>query len=352
MFNTVQDYVLQILPGKRKKNAAGWISFNAVCCIHNGETQDTRGRGGIIASPDGKISYSCFNCKFKTSYIPGRTFTYKFRKLLSWLGVELNEIKRLSIEAWRIKETIKSDDITDTEDRIEFEPRPLPGNAQTFFAWVEFYELSDKTFDTGLVESVQYINDRKINLQKYDFYWTPEVEHKLSHRVIVPFIYKDQIVGYTARALNSGILPKYHSSHPANYVFNLNKQKTDSKFVVVCEGPFDAMSIDCVSTQTNDISEQQADLIDELAREVIVVPDFDLHINKNGKKVWPGENMITRAIEYGWSVSFPEWKSTCKDINDSVVKYGKLFTLYSILQAKESNPLKIALLAKKHKQTI
>lgn len=352
MQNIIQEFVLSSIPGKKKQNSAGWISFNAVCCTHNGETPDTRGRAGIITSPDGKISYSCFNCKFKTGYIPGRTFTYKFRKLLVWLGIDNNEIKRLSIEAWRIKELIDPDQIAEKEDEIKFEARSLPSGALNFYAWVEFYELADKTYDTGLVDAVNYVSQRKIDLQKYDFYWTPEVENKLSHRVIIPFIYKKEIIGYSARALNSGILPKYHSNHPAGFVFNLDNQKKDSKFVIVCEGPFDAMSIDAVSTQTNDISEQQADLIDELAREVIVVPDFDSHTNKNGRKVWPGENMINKAIEYGWSVSFPEWRFTCKDINDSIVKYGKLFTLYSILQGKESNPLKIALLTKKHKQSI
>lgn len=349
---SIREFVISILPGKKKQNQAGWISFNAVCCPHNGESQDTRGRAGIIASPDGKISYSCFNCKFKTSYIPGRALTYKFRKLLSWLGVDTLEIKRLSIVAWQIKETIDPNTILPVEDEIKFEARQLPKEALNFFAWVEFYELAERPYDKGLVDSVQYIYDRKISLQKYEFYWSPEVEHKLSHRVIIPFKYRNEIVGYTARALNSGIVPKYHSNHPAGFVFNLDNQKNDSKFVIVCEGAFDAMSIDGVSTQTNDISEQQANLIDELAREVIVVPDFDLHINKNVKKVWPGEQMINKAIEYGWSVSFPDWRENCKDINDSVVKYGKLFTLYNILQTKESNSLKISLLAKKYKQTI
>ena len=182
---------------------------------------------------------------------------------------------------------------------------------------------------------------------KYDFYWTPEVEHKLSHRVIVPFIYKNEVVGYTARSLVDGIKPKYHSNHPAHSVFNLNNQLPSSKFVIVCEGPFDAMSIDGVSTQTNDISEQQAELIEALGRRVIVVPDFDKHISKSGKEVWPGSVTIDRAIEYGWSVSFPIWKETCKDINDAVQKYGKLFVLKSILESAESNSLKIKLIAGK-----
>jgi hypothetical protein len=84
-----------------------------------------------------------------------------------------------------------------------------------------------------------------------------------------------------------------------------------------------------------------------LGREVIVVPDFDKHVNKQGKEVWPGQQTINRAIEYGWSVSFPVWKDTAKDINHAVQLYGKLFVLKSILDGVESNPIKIQLITKK-----
>lgn len=347
MFNFVQDYFLQILPSNRKRSSSGWISFNAVCCHHRGETQDTRGRGGVHTDPDGKISYNCFNCNFTASYIPGRPIYYKFRKLLSWFGLAESEIQRLVIEAWRIKELIgPQEDIAAEKNDIVFEKHSIPKEAQSFLAWAEFYTLADRTFPKEFVDCVQYVYNRKINLKKYDFYWTPEVENKLSHRVVIPFIYGEETVGYTARALNSGIKPKYHSDQPPNYVFNLNNQLVSSRFVIVCEGPFDAMSIDGVAVLSNDISETQAELIESLDRPVIVVPDFDRHSNKSGREVWPGAQLIRRAIEYGWSVSFPVWHNTCKDINDAVVKYGKLFVVKSILEARESSSLKIKLLSK------
>jgi hypothetical protein len=51
--------VISFLPGKRKQTASGWISFNAPCCPHNGESIDTRGRGGLTANPDGSVSFHC-----------------------------------------------------------------------------------------------------------------------------------------------------------------------------------------------------------------------------------------------------------------------------------------------------
>ena len=348
MFNAVQDYTLSILPSKRRRSQAGWISFNAACCHHNGDSPDTRGRGGVITNPDGGVSYHCFNCQFKTSYQPGRPLSFKFRKLLSWLGADPTEVKRLVIEAIRVKELIRPEDIRAPEEEIVFETRSLPAEAQSFLALAEFYKIAEYQSTPKLfTDTVHYVLDRKIDTTKYDFYWTPEVENKLNHRVIVPFVYKGQTVGYTARATVDGIKPKYHSNHPANFVFNMDRQLPTSKFVLVVEGPFDAMSIDGVSVQTNEISEQQAEIIEGLGREVIYIPDFDQHLNKQGRAVWPGMAAVEQAIEYGWSVSFPVWRETCKDVNAAVIKYGKLFVMKAILDGKESNSLKIKLIAGK-----
>ena len=348
MFNAVQDYILSILPSKRRRSQSGWLSFNAVCCHHNGDSADTRGRGGVITNPDGGVSWHCFNCGFKTSYQPGRPLSFKFRKLLNWLGADPTEVKRLVIEAIRVKELIRPEDIRAPEEEIVFEARALPPEAQSFLALAEFYKLAEYQSTPKLfTDAVHYSLDRKIDTIKYDLYWTPEIEHKLNHRVIVPFVYKGETVGYTARATVDGIKPKYHSNHPANFVFNMDNQLPTSKFVLVVEGPFDAMSVDGVSVQTNEISEQQAEIIEGLGREVIYVPDFDQHLNKQGRPVWPGLSAVEQAIEYGWSVSFPVWRETCKDVNAAVIKYGKLFVMKAILEGKESNSLKIKLIAGK-----
>jgi 5S rRNA maturation endonuclease (ribonuclease M5) len=331
MQNSVQDAVLSLIPGKRKQSQSGWWSFNAVCCHHRGERQDTRGRGGIIPNGDGKVSYSCFNCGYKASYQPGRPISHRFKALLRWMGADEKEINRLIIEALRLKDLLGIIQEKPEDLDIEFEKRELPKEARTFT------EIAQSNIAPKLcIDAMHYISNRGIDLAKYDFYWTPIEEYKYSRRVIIPFYWKNEIVGFTARTFVDGIKPKYQSSHAQHFVFNIDKQLPTSKFVIVCEGPFDAMSVDGVAVLTNNISAQQADIIDALDREVIVVPDWDK----------AGKTMIDRAIENGWSVSFPIWKETCKDINDAVIKYGKLFVLKSILDARESNSLKIKLLRK------
>ena len=338
MFNSIQDSVMQLLPNKRKTNStSGWTSFNAVCCYNRGETQDTRGRGGIITNPNGAISYSCFNCNYTANYTPGRHLNYKFRKLLTWLGADDVTVKRLVIEAIRIRELIEPEKKEEVREEIVFKPRPLPAEAQTFQALETFHKLADTAATPAHHAPVLYMAQRAIDLQKYECYYTPEQQYNLHRRVIIPFTWQNETIGYTARAFDPQVNPKYYSQYDANYVFNTDRQLPNAQFVIVCEGPMDAMSIDGVAVLSNECSETQADIIDSLGREVIVVPDYDR----------AGMRLVDNAQEYGWSVSFPLWFGTFKDINEAVIKYGKLFVLKSIIEAKETSKLKIELMKRK-----
>ena len=353
MLTTIQDAVKQLLPAKRKTNSAsGWISFNGVCCQHNGESADTRGRGGLVTNPDGGVSYHCFNCNFKANYTPGRHLNYKFRKLLTWLGASENEVKRLVIDALRVKELIAPEQLEKVErEEVTFKPRPLPEDAVSFKEWETFIRLqdADDPVHPQFLKAFTYITDRKIDYNRYDFYTTENEAYNLHKRVIIPFTWKGETIGYTARTWDDTVKPKYHNHHEPNYVYNVDGQAPDSKFVLVMEGPFDAMAIDGVAVLSNDCNEIQADIIESLGREVIVVPDFDIK-EVNGKLTWAGQRLVDQAIEFGWSVSFPVWSElpNCKDVSDAVRKYGRLFTLKTIIDGKQSNKLKIEL----HKRKI
>jgi hypothetical protein len=327
MLNIISDFIKGILPTKKKTTPSGWTSFNGVCCPHNGESADTRGRGGLTANPDGSVSYHCFNCNFKASYQPGRHLTFKFRKLLKWLGADDTDIKRLVIEAIRVRELVAPEEVKAEaeEEKIEFKARDLPEDAENLVA-MDYVHTA-----------LEYCLARKIDIAKYQFYATKQEQYNLHKRIIIPFIWQGKMIGYTARAIEDNVKPKYYSSYEPNFVFNINNQQPDSKFVIVCEGPFDAMSIDGVAVLNNECNETQADIIESLGREVIVVADKD----KAGAK------MINNAIEYGWSVSYPVWLETCKDVNEAVVTYGKLFVLKTILDAKQTSKLKIELMKKK-----
>ena len=87
----------------------------------------------------------------------------------------------------------------------------------------------------------------------------------------------------------------------------------------------------------DDISDDQAELLNNLGKKIIVVPDQDS----------AGLKMIDRALELGYSVSLPNWHVDVKDVNDAVVKYGKLPTLLSILQCATNSKIKLQMQKRK-----
>ena len=175
-----------------------------------------------------------------------------------------------------------------------------------------------------------YLADRKIYLEDYPFYWCPRTG--FNNRVIIPFLKDNIIVGYTARAIGDA-KPKYISEQQPGYVFNLDRQHDDREFVIVCEGPFDAISIDGCALLGAEIKEGQNWLLRSLHKELVLVPDRD----------HDGPRTVEQAIDNGWSVSLPDWPPGIKDVNDAVVKLGRLATMWLIVTAKETNPLKIRL---------
>jgi DNA primase len=102
------------------------------------------------------------------------------------------------------------------------------------------------------------------------------------------------------------------------------------------EGVFDALSINGLAVLHAEINDAQVRLIRSLEREVTVVPDQDE----------AGMKLVDRAIELGWAVSMPLWPSDVKDVNDAVRKYGKVVTLLSIFQARNTSKIKIEMTKK------
>ena len=313
------DTIAVHLPPKRKATPSGWISFNAVCCHHNGDSADTRQRGGIMINEG--VSYHCFNCGFKASWQPGRHVSGNFKKLMRWLHVSDDLINKCGLDALRLKEGVI------IENKVNLIPKfidkALPPDT---------VKISEANANEGMLLAIQYIAQRGFYLDDFDWFWS----ENYANRLIIPYYYHGRIVGFTARLTRDG-KPKYISEQQPGYVFNLDRQQPNRRFVIVCEGPFDAISIDGVAVLGSEISEQQRNQINQLQREVIVLPDRDR----------AGSKLIDQAVEYGWSVSFPDWDHSVKDANDAMIKYGRLYTLWSILNSKESNNLKIQLIARK-----
>lgn len=317
----VVDKFQSLLPPRAKSSPSGWTSFNAPCCQHRGHSPDKRKRAGVRFEGTGFV-YNCFNCKFTTGWQPGSPIGEKLKTLCKWMGASDDTIKELIFEALK---TESSDyEAQQYQPKIEFTDKELPEGAMSLSEWAS---MSKPEIDVFLLPIFDYLVQRGFD-PLGDFYWSPSPGYE--NRVIIPFRYHNRIVGNTARKITDG-RPKYLSDQHPNFVFNYDRQIENQKYVFVVEGPFDALSINGVALLTNDISEQQARIINSIGAEVIVIPDQDT----------AGLALIDKAIKYDWAVAFPNWEEDVKDCADAVSRYGRLFVTVDIIKSSMKGEIKI-----------
>jgi hypothetical protein len=328
----VLDKFRLLLP-KTKTSPSGWISFNAPCCHQRGHARDTRKRAGIMFSEG--VVYNCFNCKYTASWQPGRTLTEKFKNLCRWLGANDTQVKELVFEALKTESTEYEPE--HFVEKVKFTKKELPEGSLPLVEWLD--ARLDAEQEEQLIAVVEYVVNRGYDPLSEHFYWSPMPG--FADRVIIPFLYEGVVVGTTPRKVKEG-RPKYLSDQHPFFVFNIDAQDPLNKYVFVCEGPFDALAVDGVALLTNEISQQQAHIINGLGKEVIVIPDQDK----------AGLALINQAVDYDWSVAFPNWSDDVKDCADAVKKYGKLFVVVDIIETAQKGAIRLEMAKKMQEQKI
>ena len=323
--NEIQSTLLALLPSNRKNTSGGWLSFNAVCCHHRGEKPDSRKRGGIKTDGDA-WTYHCFNCGFKAGWSPGKLLSGNTKQLFRWLGLSENDVGKLGIVALKFQENMPRPDKVLNFDLKEM---ALPEKSLSILDW-----LNTGQDDPDLVAVVEYLLSRGMEWDWYNWHWSAAPGYR--DRLLVPFYQDGKIVGYTGRKISDG-KPKYLTESQSGYVFNLDRQARDRQYVIVVEGQFDAIAIDGVAIMTNEPNDVQVARLQALGKEIVCVPDRDR----------PGAKMLKHAIQNNWTASLPPWEDDVKDVADAVKKYGRLYTLTTILHYRVSGEIKINLIKKK-----
>jgi hypothetical protein len=327
--NEIQTSILALLPPKRKTTPSGWTSFNAPCCRNRGEQYDTRQRGGVLLSPEGGFQYHCFNCNFKAGWQVGKLVSKNTKDLFKWLGMSATDISKLSLLALKLKD---NQPISKKSLSFELIEKPLPEMTVSLTEWSNNNNTEEE--ELALLEIFNYLQTRGMEYDWYPWHWSYSPGYR--DRIILPFYNNGKIVGHTGRKITSG-KPKYLTDAQPGYVFNIDAQTSKREFVIVVEGQFDAIGIDGVAIMHNEPNTTQCARINALGKQVIVVPDRDK----------PGAKLLAAALENGWGASMPPWEDDVKDTADAVKKYGRLYTLTTILHYKITNEVKIQLLKKK-----
>ncbi len=182
----IQAELLSYLPFKRKQTSSGWMSFDAPCCVHNGETTDTRQRGGFISHGSG-FTYHCFNCGYKTSWQPGRQISVKNKKLFKWLNVPSSKINEWSLEALKL---LDNNDV-EAVAQLDFHEKYLPPDSIPLVNALLEYDDS--------VRCLEYLLDRGHDLDDYDWHYCPMPGY--NDRLIIPFYHMLRYLDYLHKLL-------------------------------------------------------------------------------------------------------------------------------------------------------
>lgn len=316
--------ILTIIPGKKKSTSSGWISFNAPCCHNMGHRPDKRMRGGIKVEGV-NFSYHCFNCGFKCGFTLGKSISSNTRKLLGWCGIDDHEISKWNLHSLQNKDLLDVVTVRRQRKKIKFKEVSLPDNLELI--------CPDNPQHKRYVD---YLQNRRIGIYDYPFMITPNDTGRNANRIVIPYTYENKVVGHISRYLDNRI-PKYIKEQQEGFVFGYDLQKPEWQQCLVFEGIFDALSLNGCALTHDTISDGQADILRNLNRPIIIVPDMDK----------TGLGIIERALELGFQVSLPDWGPGIKDANDAVVKYGKLPTLLSIMQSATNSRIKIQMMRKK-----
>jgi len=300
------------LPVKSNRTPSGWTTFDCPMC------SDTRKRAGVIAN-GAKISFNCFNCGFKTGWAMNPYMGKKYKDLVTRLGGSVSDVHNVQMELLKVADDLQEQDSSQYVYSLsKFKTEELPEGVQSVENLPDGHELKEYARQRGILGVYPLLHFNDLANKK---------------RVIVPFTYNGEVVGWTGRhiAPPDKQTPKYLHKLQPGYVFNVDAfADSEREIVIVTEGVFDAILVDGVSILGNSVTAEQAHLIERLGKRVILCPDRDS----------AGKELIEQALELGWEVSFPPWSVEIKDAADAVAKYGRLLTVSSIIKYATNNKIK------------
>lgn len=320
--HTILETIYNLLPSDKKQRNNGWIYFNCPSCYHT-ENPDTKHRGNILFTDDGFV-YQCFNCKFKCGFSLGQYLSKDTTQWLKDLGTSTKDLNDLRLLIREYNEA-NNDNLTSNEHKIIIKKREIKQIPVGYKSILKSLNEGENSYTFN--EVIKYINNRNPYLLEWtDLLWCPK-----QFNFLIPCYEYDEIVGYSLRKLRDDVDSKYIHYIPQGYIFNYDNLLKERKYEIVCEGQTDALAINGTSILSNVFTPDRLKRILPFTKdkEIILLPDRD----KSGKK------MITQLLEENlpFSVAFPNWERGIKDAEQAAKKYGRLYTLYSILSTKEQN---------------
>lgn len=321
--NEIIEFIFNLLPPEKKQRNNGWYFFNCPCCFHTelADKKKKKKRGNILFEDDGFV-YQCFNCKFKCGFKLGNFLSKNTTQWLKDLGIsdkELNNLRSM-IQEYNDNNSNNSSEHKPIIKKREI--RTIPSNYKSI---KESLIKGEK--NPSFINVINYLNERNPRL----IGWTDLMWAENQYNFLIPDYEYGNIVGYSLRKLTDDTNSKYIHFIPQGYIFNFDNLLKPRKYEIICEGQTDALAINGISILSNVFTPDRLKRILPFVKdkEIILLPDRD----KSGNKMV--QQLLNENLPF--SVAFPNWTKGIKDAEDAVKKYGRLYTIYSILNSKESN---------------
>lgn len=314
VISDLESLLLSVLPHAPSNNQ--FHQFKCPLC------NDYKVRAGIRFDHD-HIGYNCFNCGKAGRYEAGNCSIHPvLLDVFERFGGAKHDINMLK---WKL--------MSDVKDKPYIEPEVLVDGINVFKS-PPVMQIPPEivTLEEGLeagepqaIEVAKYlISNRQLLLDPSTVMVaiTNNANNPWRSRLIFPIVMWRKTVGLAGRDITGRAKEKYYTKcEKSKAIFNhdvMAKHKDRPLFIF--EGQMDALRMDGIAVFGNNISPHQKHWIDACERRKVFVPD-------KGKS---GLRAALMAVDNGWSLALPDIGSH-KDVDEAVVKYGKLYCLDQLL---------------------
>lgn len=325
MIDQYLDIITPFLPPHKLQR--GKYVFNCPCCVYMGEpTNDTRQRAGLFMTGT-EIGYNCFNCNFKFRFSDTDKVPYRAFKLLELLYVPDSEVNKLHFLELKNEplQTIYVPPTKEVITNINYKKFDMPKGSHFIHNILDDIDENSNAFKA-------YVYAKQRGLERYPYLmWVDNKYKNLNERLTIPFVFKDNIVGYVARSFKPDVekSDRYIDFRPdPTYMFNVEQVFNKNKYLILCESPLDSIHYNGIGTMRFNLSDEQISILRNFKGTIIVHPD----LNRTGMK------LAEVAANEGWGVYFNEFNL---DLGDTINRFGKLFTLERIINNYTKSEIEI-----------
>lgn len=309
---TLEQVIRQHIALPPRPNSQGWYSVLCKVCNDHGR----KGKRAGFRFDDATVGYNCFNCGHTALFNPQerQTLSRDMTAVLEAFGLRKEDWQPAVFSMSRNK-----DNFVRQKKRESYEPKEIE-----LPPYITPLDVNGDEFDQYAIEYLQ--NERAIDWTQYPFYVGRKTSHPSSQRwygrLIIPFYKDNKLIFFQGRDLSGTRQRKYLSPDipRENVIYGYDHvfKDTDEPLYIV-EGWFDAWHLEGVAVLGNRMTPHQLYWINQSRRPKVVIPD----------RFGDGYLLAEQAVELGWSVSTPDI-GDCKDPNEAILKYGKMYTLMTI----------------------